>query len=57
MTSSPATTKVSLFASAMCLPAWMARMVGFNPAAPTIAVRTMSMPSVSTTCSNASAPL
>ena len=41
--SSPATTRVSLFASAISLPAFTAAMVGRNPAKPTIAVNTISI--------------
>ena len=41
--SSPATTIVSLLASAMALPAFMALIVGRRPENPTIAVTTMSM--------------
>ena len=41
----PATTRVSLFASAISLPALIASIVGNNPANPTIALRTISVSS------------
>ena len=54
---SPATTRVSLLANAMVLWAWMAWTVGRSPAKPTIAVRTISMFSFSTTSQRACSPL
>ena len=42
MTASPAMTRISLLATARCLPASMAARAGARPATPTIATRTMS---------------
>ena len=54
--SSPATTKVSLFARAIIFPALMALMVGRSPANPTIDAKTISTFSSCTTWHSASAP-
>ena len=54
--SSPATTSVSLFARAIALRARIALIVGFRPAYPTIAVRTISIGADSTICPKASEP-
>ena len=56
VTSSPATTSVSLFAKAMGLPASIALMVGRSPLKPTSAVSTISTGSICTTWQRASAP-
>ena len=56
VTSSPATTKVSLLARAMGFPASTALNVGRSPAKPTNAVSTMSTGSICTTWHKASAP-
>ena len=52
----PATTKVSLLARAMALPARMALTVGRKPAKPTMAVSTMSISAFATTWQRASLP-
>ena len=57
VTSSPATTSVSLLARAMALCALMALMVGRSPLNPTSAVSTMSMGSICTTWHRASLPV
>ena len=54
--SAPATTKVSLLARAIGLPALIAFTVGNKPAYPTKAVKTMSTESNVTTSSSAFAP-
>ena len=54
--SSPATTRVSLLARQIFLPARMAWMVGERPAKPTMAVSTMSTGPASTISSSALAP-
>ena len=54
--SSPATTRVSLLASAIAFPASRAAMVGRKPAYPTSAVSTISIGSIRTICAMASAP-
>ena len=56
VTSSPATTSVSLFASAMCFLCLIASMVGFNPANPTIELMTRSTSSLRTISINPSRP-
>ena len=56
VTSSPATTSVSLLAKAMALPARMAFIVGRKPAYPTIEASTISMGSASTTSLSALLP-
>ncbi len=48
VTNSPATTIVSLLASAMTLPALMASIVGHKPAKPTIDAKTISIGSACT---------
>ena len=53
---SPATTNVSLLAKAMVLWASIARIVGFNPEYPTIAVTTISMGAASTISEMAFSP-
>ena len=55
--SSPATTSVSLLASAMVLPASMAATVGRSPAKPTMAVTTTSTSGSRATSQMASAPV
>ena len=51
MTISPATTRVSLLANAICLLYLIAFIVEDSPAKPTIAANTISMVSISTICS------
>ena len=53
---SPATTSVSLLARAICFPAFTARKVGSKPEKPTMAVTTVSIEPISTTCAMASHP-
>ena len=57
MTTDPPATRVSLFARAIILPAFIAEIVGLSPLNPTSAVRTMSMSSASTSEQTESMPV